>query len=135
EKARLKAAELLEAAAVDIEFGDGEFRIVGTDRKVSFQAVARAAAPADGGASFDERESFTPPAPTYPNGTHVAELEIDRATGVVEILRYTVVDDFGKTINPMLIAGQVHGGVAQGLGQALLEHTVYEPESGQLLSA
>ena len=135
EQAKHKAAELLEAAAVDIEFADGEFRIVGTDRKVSFQAVARAAAPKDGGASFDERESFQPPAPTYPNGTHVVELEIDRATGTVEILRYTVVDDFGKTINPRLIAGQVHGGVAQGLGQALLEHTVYDPESGQLLSA
>ncbi|HEY6237057.1 MAG TPA: molybdopterin cofactor-binding domain-containing protein [Candidatus Elarobacter sp.] len=135
EKAKRKAAELLEAAAVDVEFTNGAFRIVGTDRTVSFQAVARAAAPKDGDVSFDERETWTPANPTYPNGTHVCEAEIDRDTGVASIVDYTVVDDFGKTINPLLIAGQVHGGIAQGLGQALLERCVYEPESGQLLSA
>ncbi|MFL6714575.1 MAG: xanthine dehydrogenase family protein molybdopterin-binding subunit [Sulfurifustis sp.] len=133
--AKRKAADMLEASAVDIEFVEGVFRIAGTDRRVSLREVARAAAPADGGASFDERETWTPSNPTYPNGTHICELEVDRDTGAVEVIDYTVVDDFGKTINPLLIAGQVHGGVAQGLGQALLERCVYEPESGQLLSA
>ena len=77
---------------------------------------------------------FTPPDATYPNGTHVCELEIDPDTGVVEILRYTVCDDFGMTLNPLLLQGQVHGGVAQGVGQALMEQTVYDA-SGQLLTA
>jgi carbon-monoxide dehydrogenase large subunit len=135
EKAKHKAADLLETAAVDIEFSDGTFRVVGTDRMLSFGEVVRAAAPADGGASFDEREGFTPANATFPNGTHVCELEVDADTGVVSVIDYTVVDDFGKTINPRLIAGQVHGGIAQGLGQALLERCAYEPESGQLLSA
>lgn len=135
EKAKHKAAELLETAAVDIEFEDGTFRVVGTDRTLSFREVVRAAAPANGGASFDEQDSFTPPNATFPNGTHICELEIDRDTGVVSVLDYTVVDDFGKAINPLLIAGQVHGGIAQGLGQALLERCVYDAESGQLLSA
>jgi aerobic carbon-monoxide dehydrogenase large subunit len=133
--AKRKAAELLEVATVDVEFKDGLFRIVGTDRTLSFRDVARAAAPADGGASFDEHDGFTPSTATFPNGTHICELEIDAETGVVTVIDYIVVDDFGKAINPLLIAGQVHGGVAQGLGQALLERCVYEPESGQLLSA
>ena len=134
-KAKQKAAKILETATVDIEFKDGTFRIVGTDRVLSFRDVARAAAPADGGASFDENDTFTPTTATFPNGTHVCEIEIDAETGVVDVIDYTVVDDFGKAINPLLIAGQVHGGIAQGLGQALLERCVYEPESGQLLSA
>jgi aerobic carbon-monoxide dehydrogenase large subunit len=135
DKAKGKAAELLEAAAVDVEFKEGLFRIVGTDRTLGFRDVARAAAPADGGPSFDERDGFTPSTATFPNGTHICELEIDAETGVVTVVDYIVVDDFGKAINPLLIAGQVHGGIAQGLGQALLERCVYEPESGQLLSA
>lgn len=135
EKAKIKAAEMLETAAVDIEFEDGEFRIIGTDRSQSFKSVAQAAAPANGGASFDEKGSFAPAEATYPNGTHICELEIDENTGTVEIVDYTVVDDFGKTINPLLLEGQVHGGIAQGLGQALLEYCAFDPEDGQLLSA
>ena len=76
-----------------------------------------------------------PDSATYPNGTHVCELEIDAATGSIELVDYTVVDDFGKVINPLLLEGQVHGGIGQGLGQALLECCKYESESGQLLSA
>jgi carbon-monoxide dehydrogenase large subunit len=75
-----------------------------------------------------------PPAQTFPNGCHIVEVEIDPDTGVVTIERYTVVDDFGRTINPLLLEGQVHGGIAQGIGQALFEHGVYDPDSGQLLS-
>jgi carbon-monoxide dehydrogenase large subunit len=135
EKAKEKAAELMESAVVDIEFDDGEFRIVGTDRTQSFQSVAQAAAPTDGGASFDESETFAPSSATYPNGTHVCELEIDVDTGTIELVDYSVVDDFGKTINPLMLEGQVHGGIGQGLGQALLEYCLYEPETGQLLAA
>ena len=111
------------------------FRVVGTDRVQSFKSVARAAAPADGGASFDEKDSFAPDSSTYPNGTHICELEIDADTGTIELTDYTVVDDFGRVINPLLLEGQVHGGIAQGLGQALLESVQYDGESGQLLSA
>ncbi len=135
EKAKEKASDLLEAAVADVEFESGEFRIVGTDRSISFKEVAIQSAPADGGPSFDESDDFAPPEATYPNGTHVCELEIDRDTGVLEIVSYVVVDDFGKTINPRLVAGQVHGGIAQGLGQALTESVVYEDDSGQLTSA
>lgn len=134
EQAKIKAGELLEAAEADIEFSDGAFRIVGTDRSVTLKAVAEAAAPADGGPSFDETERWAPPAPTFPNGTHICELEIDIETGVVQVLDYTVVDDFGKVLNPLLLAGQIHGGIAQGLGQALLENCVFDQESGQLLT-
>ncbi len=133
-KAREKAAEMLEAATADIELTDGTFRIVGTDRQMTFVEVARAADPGDGRPSFDENAEWEPPVPTFPNGTHICELEVDRDTGAVELLRYTVVDDFGVALNPKLLAGQVHGGVAQGAGQALLEHCVYEADSGQLLS-
>jgi carbon-monoxide dehydrogenase large subunit len=135
EAARESAADLLEAAAVDLEFTDGEFRVVGTDRSCRFKEVAAHAAAGDGSPSFSEQEGFAPQEATYPNGTHVCELEIDKDTGEVEIVEYTVVDDFGKVINPLLLAGQVHGGIAQGVGQALLERCVYESESGQLLSA
>ncbi|MBT8146712.1 MAG: molybdopterin-dependent oxidoreductase, partial [Gammaproteobacteria bacterium] len=135
ETAKQSAADLLEAATIDLEFTDGEFRVVGTDRSCSFREVAAHATPDNDGASFDEKEGFAPQEATYPNGTHVCELEIDKDTGNVDIVDYTVVDDFGKVINPLLLAGQVHGGIAQGIGQALLERCVYEPESGQLLSA
>src|SRR6202007_2486510 len=83
---------------------------------------------------LDATKHRVPPAATYPNGCHIVEVEVDRDTGVVEIPRYTVVDDFVNLINPITLEGQVHGGVVQGIGQALLEHTVYDPESGQLLS-
>ena len=135
ETAKIKAAEILETAIEDIEFHNGDFRIVGTDRVRSFQNIAIAAAPKDGGPSFDEKDTFAPSSATYPNGTHICELEIDEDTGSVEVMAYTVVDDFGKVINPLLLEGQVHGGIAQGLGQALLEFCAYDEESGQMLSA
>ncbi|MCY4358791.1 MAG: xanthine dehydrogenase family protein molybdopterin-binding subunit [Gammaproteobacteria bacterium] len=134
ERARVEAADMMESAVSDIEFRDGQFRIVGTDRVESFKQVAAAAANSDG-ISFDEKESFAPAEPTYPNGVHVCELEIDEVTAELSILNYTVVDDFGNIINPLLLEGQVHGGIAQGLGQALLEHCAYDAETGQLLSA
>ena len=134
EKARAKAAELLEAATVDIGFDDGTFTIVGTDRKVTIQEVAKANAPATGGFAFDEEARWTPPASTFPNGCHICELEIDEDTGGIEFVRYTVVDDFGKVLNPLLLAGQVHGGVGQGIGQAIHEECVYDPDTGQLLT-
>jgi len=134
QRARDKAAELLESAAVDVEVGEDGFRIAGTDRRVSFAEVARAAAPRDGGPSFDETADWQPDEPTYPNGCHICEVEVDAATGRAEVLRYSVVDDFGTVLNPLLLEGQVHGGIAQGIGQALLENCVYQPESGQLLS-
>ncbi|QCG98757.1 xanthine dehydrogenase family protein molybdopterin-binding subunit [Azospirillum sp. TSA2s] len=129
------AADLLETAEVDVEFADGRFTIVGTDRSVSLKEVAaKAAAGGSGGIAFSEMARWTPPASTFPNGCHIAEVEIDPATGIVEVLRYSVVDDFGTVINPMLVIGQIHGGVAQGLGQALQERVVFDPDSGQLLS-
>ena len=134
EKAKLIAAELLETAISDVEFDNGVFRIIGTDRVQTFHEVAKAAA-TDDDLAFDEKESFAPEEATYPNGTHVCELEIDKATGKIEIVDYTVVDDFGHVINPLLLEGQVHGGIGQGLGQALLESCQYESDSGQLLSA
>lgn len=135
ERARAKAADLLEAAEVDVEFRDGAFEIVGTDRRVGLREVARAAAPSPDALAFDEDARWGPPAATFPNGCHVCELEVDPETGRVEILRYTVVDDFGKVLNPLMVAGQVHGGVAQGVGQALTERVVFDPDSGQLLTA
>ena len=131
EKIRRIAADELEASAADIELVDGTARIVGTDRRISFADVAMAAKqPADlqGFGEFVQDEA------TYPNGTHICEVEIDPETGETEILRYTIVDDFGATVNPILLAGQVHGGVVQGIGQALTENTVYAAD-GQLLSA
>ena len=138
-KGKTIAAHLLEAAEADIVYDDGQFTIGGTDRAVTIEAVARAAfnpaqLPVGLEPGFAESGHFTPPSPTFPNGCHVCELEIDPDTGHVDVLRYLVVDDFGQVINPLMLAGQVHGGIAQGIGQAMLERTVYEPESGQLLS-
>ncbi len=139
EKARKIAAHMLEAAEADLEFDDGVFTIAGTDRSVSIMDVAKAAKdsanlPEGMEPGLDETGDFTYPVPTFPNGAHVCEVEVDEDTGRVAITRYTVVDDFGKVINPLLVAGQVHGGIAQGAGQALFEHAVYDEESGQLLA-
>ncbi|PWC56828.1 xanthine dehydrogenase family protein molybdopterin-binding subunit [Azospirillum sp. TSO22-1] len=128
------AAELLEAASVDVEFKDGAFTIVGTDHSVSLKQVAEKAAGV-GAVAFSEAARWTPPASTFPNGCHVCEVEVDPDTGEVEVVCYTVVDDFGTVVNPALVKGQIHGGVAQGIGQALHERVVYDPDSGQLLSA
>jgi aerobic carbon-monoxide dehydrogenase large subunit len=142
-KGRKIAAHLMEAAEADISFAvnadGGEFAIAGTDRKVTLDAVARAAfnpaqLPPDLEPGFAESGHFTPPAPTFPNGVHVCEVEIDPDTGIVKIERYLVVDDFGVVINPLLLAGQVNGGIAQGVGQAMLERTAYDRDSGQLVS-
>lgn len=131
EKIKRIAADELEASAGDIELADGFARIVGTDRVIDFSAIAKAAKTPDDLKGFGE---FVQDECTYPNGTHICEVEIDPDTGTAEIVRYTVVDDFGVTVNPMLLAGQVHGGVVQGIGQALSEGTVHG-EDGQLLTA
>jgi len=136
-KASDVAADLLETAAVDVEFKDGLFSVVGTDRSVTFKEVAAKAAAQGsdaGGIAFSEMARWTPPANTFPNGCHVAEVEVDPDTGVVEVVGYSVVDDFGVVVNPLLVMGQVHGGVAQGVGQALQERVVFDPDSGQLLT-
>jgi aerobic carbon-monoxide dehydrogenase large subunit len=138
-KGKRIAALLLESAEADIEFADGDFTIAGTDRSVSFAEVAEAAYDSDvarelGEFGFAERAHFKPPAATYPNGCHICELEVDPETGRVKLLTYKVVDDFGRIVNPLLVEGQIHGGLAQGIGQALHEHVVYDPDSGQLLT-
>jgi carbon-monoxide dehydrogenase large subunit len=138
-KGRRIAAHLFEAAEADVEFADGVFSVSGTDRRLGIEEVARAAFDPARQApgvepGFDESGHFTPPQPTFPNGCHVCEVEIEPDTGHIDILRYLVVDDFGTVINPMLLAGQVQGGVAQGVGQAMLERTVFDPETGQLLT-
>ena len=125
------AADELEAGTADIELVDGTARIVGTDRVLDYASIARAAKTPEDLKGFGE---FVQDEATYPNGTHICEVEIDPATGHTDIVRYTIVDDFGATVNPMLLAGQVHGGVVQGIGQALTEDTVYG-EDGQLLTA
>lgn len=131
EKIKRIAADELEASTGDIELAGGFARIVGTDRAIDFASVAKAAKNPDDLKGFGE---FVQEECTYPNGTHICEVEIDPDTGLLEVVRYTVVDDFGVTVNPMLLAGQVHGGVAQGIGQALSEGAVYG-DDGQLLTA
>jgi carbon-monoxide dehydrogenase large subunit len=139
EKGRAIAAGLLQADIANIVFSSGRFAVNGTEREIDLLAVARAAAdpanlpegvtPGLDSHIFNISDVFT-----FPNGCHIAEVEIDPETGAVTLERYTVVDDYGRLINPMLTRGQVQGGVAQGIGQALFEHTVYDSGSGQLLS-
>ena len=128
-KGRQIAAEMLEAADADIEFADGHFAVVGTNRSVALLEVAARAR--EDGASLDTYHAWTREHMTFPNGTHVAEVEIDPETGAVALLRLTAVDDYGVLVNPMVAAGQAHGAIAQGAGQALLERAVYDPASGQ----
>ena len=132
ENLRKLAGEALEVASGDIEFSDGFARVTGTDRSISFADIAKL--PQAKPEALTGGGDFTPPDATYPNGTHVCELEIDPDTGETQIVRYTVCDDFGMTLNPLLLQGQVHGGIAQGVGQALMEQTVYD-SGGQLLTA
>ena len=129
EKGKQAAAGKLEVAPADLVYADGEYRIAGTDRKMSLFDAARAA-----GGRLEATHTRAPEAYTYPNGCHICEVEIDPETGEAHIVRYTVVDDFGRAVNPLLLEGQVHGGTVQGIGQALLEHAVYDPESAQLLT-
>ena len=127
------AADALEASAGDLEIADGAVRVAGTDRVISFADLA--AHPGATPEKLRAAKEFSVEPPTYPNGTHIAEVEIDPETGATRIVNYVVVDDFGATLNPLLLAGQVHGGAVQGIGQALMEDTVYNSTTGQLLSA
>ncbi len=137
-KGKQAAADMLEAAVADIGFADGRFSIVGTDRGVDILDLAatqrRKAASGQQAVTLDAAEIANIDFHTFPNGCHMAEVEVDPETGVIEVVRYTVCDDVGKAVNPLIVRGQVHGGVAQGTGQALFERTAYDPESGQLLS-
>src|SRR5213594_2159056 len=139
ERGRRIAAKLLEAAPEDIVHRDGKFTVTGTDRGVTFANVARAAyvprqLPQGMEPGFSEQAAFTPPAVTFPNGSQICEVEIDEETGVVRIVRHSVVDDVGRMVNPMLVKGQIHGGVVQGLGQGLFEELTYDPTTAQLLA-
>lgn len=139
EKGRKIAAHALEAAEADITFGDGTYSIAGTDRSMPFADVVRIAftpaqLPADIEPGLYESATYKGTVASYPNGCHACELEIDPETGTVEIDRYVVVDDFGNLLNPLIVKGQVHGGVVQGAGQALMENFVYDSDSGQVLT-
>jgi carbon-monoxide dehydrogenase large subunit len=139
EKGKEAAGYVLEAAASDIAFERGNFVIVGTDRSVSIMELAQklrsgANLPANAPTSLDlDHVSDGPAASTFPNGCHIAEVEVDPETGSVEVVKYCCVNDFGIVVNPMIVAGQLHGGVVQGIGQALMEKTVYDSD-GQLLT-
>ncbi len=124
---RSAAADLLEAGSADLEYDSGRFTVAGTDRGVGLAEVA-------GERELRAEIAYSRPGVTYPNGCHIAEVELDPETGAVRVIGYVVVDDFGTIINPLTAEGQIAGGVAQGLGQALLEGIVYEPGSGQLLT-
>ena len=139
EKGRLLAAHLLEAADSDMEFDRGVFTVAGTDRSVTLQDVARAAyrpgaLPAGMEPGLFETATWEPDGQTFPNGCHVCEIEIDPESGEMDILSYVVVDDVGNVINELTLEGQVHGGVVQGVGQAVMEHMIYDPDGGQLTS-
>jgi aerobic carbon-monoxide dehydrogenase large subunit len=131
EKGRRIAARLLEAAEVDIDYGGGAFRIVGTDRSVTLFDVAEKAATLD--ETLDSKAQTQVPQ-SFPNGCHICEVEIDPETGIADITAYTAVDDCGVALDPVLVEGQIQGGIAQGIGQALYEDAVYDPRSGQLLA-
>ena len=126
------AADALEAAEADIRFEDGRFVVTGTDRSIGLTDVAAIAR--DKGTPLDTYPAWTREWMTFPNGAHVVEVEIAHETGEVTLARYTAVDDYGVLINPMIATGQAHGAIAQGVGQALLEHAVYDPGSGQLVA-
>ncbi|MGH7304444.1 MAG: xanthine dehydrogenase family protein molybdopterin-binding subunit [Candidatus Rokuibacteriota bacterium] len=139
ERGRRIAAGMLEAAPEDVVHRDGKVTVAGTDRGVAFANVARAAyvprqLPKGMEPGFSEEASFTPSAVTFPNGSQICEVEIDEDTGAVRVVRHTVVDDVGRMVNPMLVKGQIHGGVVQGLGQGLYEELTYEATTGQLLA-
>ena len=139
-KGKKIAAHLMEAADTDVVFEDGVFKVAGTDKNVPFAQVSLTAYvphnfPHDKlEPGLNENAFYDPSNFTYPAGSYVCEVEVDPATGAVRIDRFTACDDFGNVVNPMIVEGQVHGGLAQGIGQALLEHGVYDTKSGQLLS-
>ncbi|MGH6716490.1 MAG: xanthine dehydrogenase family protein molybdopterin-binding subunit, partial [Bradyrhizobium sp.] len=129
-KARDKASNLLETSVEDIEYRDGFLTVVGTDRRISLFDVAKG----EDGARLSVDSEGEVDGPSWPNGTHICEVEVDPETGLARVVRYTTVDDVGVAVNPMLVTGQVHGGVVQGIGQALYEGVAYDAE-GQLLTA
>ena len=138
-KGKKLAAHLMEAAEDDVEFANGKFTVAGTDKEKTIQEIAFAAYvphsyPEGFEPGLEENAFYDPLNFTFPSGTQICEVEIDPETGVTEIVTFVAVDDFGKIINPMVVEGQVHGGIAQGIGQALLENCVYDEESGQLLT-
>ncbi len=126
------AADALETSAADLEIGDGVVRVAGTDRSITFADIAKR--PGVDPSKLNASATFSSADGTYPNGTHLAEVEIDPATGKIAIVNYVIVDDFGVTLNPLLLAGQVHGGAMQGIGQALMERAFYDPKDGQLIT-
>jgi len=134
EKGKLAASEALEAAVADIVFEAGRFSIAGTDRGMDILELAAHQRTRGGSTQLDAAEVAAISVHTFPNGCHMAEVEIDSDTGSLTVMRYIVCDDVGRAVNPMIVRGQVHGGVAQGVGQAMMEHTVYDQSSGQLLS-
>lgn len=138
EKGKKAAADVLEASPGDFGFANGRFSIVGTDRGIDILTLAaqqrERVKKGEDAATLDAAEVTKIGAHSYPNGCHIAEVEVDPDTGRVDLVRYCVADDFGKTVNPMIVRGQVHGGAAQGIGQAMTENAVYDPASGQLLS-
>ena len=139
EKGRQMAAHVLEAAADDIKFADGKFTIVGTDKEIGLVDLAKRSFapvgwPAELGVGLEAVGTFTPARTNFANGCHIAEVEVDPDTGGVALVRYTAVDDSGVIINPLLFEGQIHGGLAMGIGQALLEKIAFEASSGQPLS-
>ncbi len=130
-KGKKIASGLLEASEADIQYRNGSFEVVGTDRRISlFETARRAKEMAE---SLDTKEKAETPL-TFPNGVHIAEVEIDPDTGKVDVVTYTAVDDCGNMLNPMVVEGQVHGSLANGFGQALLENAIYDPQGGQLLT-
>ena len=138
-KAKQIAAHLLEASVVDIEFEEGQFKVMGTDLSVDWSMICQAgfnqnSLPATMEPGLEGEALYQPSNHTFPYGCHICEVEVDPETGTAEIIDYTAVHDFGRALNPLLLAGQVHGGVSQGIGQALLEHTIYDDDTGQLLS-
>src|SRR6266849_3785163 len=139
ERGKRFAAHFMEADVADIAFGGGAFTIAGTDRSMPILQVAqmsfiRVGLPSELGVGLQGAGAFSSDVPSFPNGCHICELEIDAETGEIALDRYTVVDDIGTVINPLLAKGQIHGGVAQGAGQALIEDVVYDRDSGQLLT-
>ncbi len=138
DKGKQAASEALEASIGDIAFENGTFTVSGTDRGIDILTLAtqqiRKAAAGEAATLLDSAEIARVEIHTFPNGCHLAEVEVDPETGMIELIRYAVCDDMGRTLNPMIVRGQAHGGVAQGVGQALLERTSYDPDSGQLLA-
>jgi carbon-monoxide dehydrogenase large subunit len=139
EKGRKMAAFLMEGKAEEIDFGDGIYRLRGTNKAMPMQEVAKAffrpmGIPVALGVGLEGHGSHASEPGNFPNGCHACEVEIDPDTGTVSVVRYVCIDDLGRVINPMIVEGQIHGALAQGLGQALMEHLFYDRQSGQLVS-